>query len=410
MSGRSYGKNRFQKQIPQKTQVLKYNINQVRWSVFKRNKTFYVKFNFPPRSGKFKAYTLHTGNERVARAKAEAVVSDFLLRQGLPPIPTLSRFSKAYLLNLVRSVSHKHYTQRARYCTSLEKYFGKSTKLEHINSKSILDEFMIRTQKSRSKPLSNASMNAWRGFLISYLNLGIRQGYLTSNDAYELAVQKPHARTNRYNGGQLKLLYQACLDVSRQAKDHQLVMKHFYIVFGLLVRTGRRISEVLNIKIQDIKSYSGSKTDDGIRMKSLVPDLVILLRDTKNQEDTEVFVSRDIAQHVLELKNSRKGEKYLFPFKPRRAKNQLGEETESIPSDIVKPVWRRVTKLAGVRGGLHDVRRTFTVYATTMKVPRKVLMDISGWKTEHMIDHYSAFDKRERYEYTMEVAQRLPLF
>lgn len=407
MAQRLYGKRRLVPPTTQRNQVLRYSIDQIKWSVYRRNKTWYVKFNFPPRSGKYKAFTLLTENERIARGKAEAVVAAFLERQGLPPIPTLSAFSKLYLNDLVREVSHKHYTQRQRYCRSLEKYFGKKKRLADINSKSVLDEFMISTQKSRGKPLSNSSMNDWRTFLISYFNFGMK-GYLDSNAAYELAVLTPNKRTNRYSIDQLQRLFQACLRVSKSARDSQVVMKHFYIVFGLLVRTGRRISEILNIKNKDIKVYS--RPSRGLRMKSLLPELVIFLRDTKNKTDTQVFVSHDVAQYVLELKKRRAGEKYLFPFKPRKITDQLGREDERIPSDIIKPVWRQVTTLAKVKGGIHDIRRTFTVFATIMNVPRSVLMDIGGWKTEDMIEHYSSFERKEQYQYTMEMAKHMPLF
>ena len=202
-------------------------------------------------------------------------------------------------------------TSKARL-TKLLNHFG-DINLSSLTTERIQDYHADYSIKSPIE--ANRQIKLLKGIL----NKGVRWGYIKTNPARYIFLNKEKERTRTITKEEFrKLLYYL------QQSDSY----HAYNIVRLLILTGQRKSEIFKLKWTDIKEDK------------------ILIHNNKCQRAHYIIKSSAIESVINQVPRSRSV--YLFP-------NKKGEE----PVKSIKKAWNNCLIRAGIKDIVrHDIRRT----------------------------------------------------
>ncbi len=210
----------------------------------------------------------------------------------------------------------------------------KNKNLEEIDKK-ILKEFLLKTYKERKYKQKSAynlilALKSFLRFLekedlISYLKLP------------KVPKSLPKALTKE----EIKKLIQNCKN-----KKEKLVLL-------LLYSTGLRVSELANLKVEDIK----------------LEESYLIVRGGKGKKDRIIPLSNKVKTLIEEyLKNRKKDSKYLI-------NNKFGEKISTV---YLEKMIREIGKRANIKVTCHMLRHSFATHILENGADIRVIQEILG--------------------------------
>jgi integrase len=227
----------------------------------------------------------------------------------------------------------------------------------------------------RGTKRSPSTVNRYLAALSHAFTIAVKEwGWIESNPLSKIRkLKEPRGRVRFLSEEERKALLEAC----KQSKSPYL-----YLVVVLLLSTGARRSEIINLRWSDVD----------------LSRRIILLEETKNGERRVL----PLGQHVYDLLYEYAKEKHtpqdlLFP--DSRDKNKPVE---------VRAAWDKAVleaKLADFR--LHDLRHSAASYLAMNGASLTEIAEILGHKTLQMVKRYSHFSEAHTAKVVSDMNERI---
>jgi integrase len=248
----------------------------------------------------------------------------------------------------------KTWRRDVQYLGLAKDLFGKK-RLSEVTTRDC-DVFFERTREQRGDVSANRALASLR----ACLQTAWRLGYIEANPAGRVKpLREPPPRTRVFND-----------DETRRLLDAIAALKDPHAKAGLLIlfATGARLSEVLNLRWEDVDL-------DGC---------FIRLPNPKSGKPQSIPLARPLRDYLAALS--------------RVSTYVVAGKNPSEPRHDLKRAWKAVTTAAGVAGNIHDIRRTVGTRLASqygLEVAQHVLRHSSATTTWR---HYvSAQDKDLRH-------------
>lgn len=311
----------------------------IKYSFYKRKDVYYVQIYF---FGKRIQKSTGAKNKKDAENYTRSYLADLLKSKESGEDYTLAKIVDKWVE--YAQMNKKSFNDDIHKIKILFKYFGKETPVSQITPEKI-QQYIYHLASStsvRGKAYSKGTLNRYISFLKVIFNHSIRLGLIERNPV-KIKKFKEVPRKHYYSEEEVKRLLIAVEDMHKKARTlHQFTFKYIFIT---ALMTGMRLSEILNLKWEDIK-------DNAFYI-------------SENKEKVEKYVPAP--QYLRELLSELKRENaiYIFPMNRRS-------------SDIIRKTWAQIKKMAKVTGRFHDLRRTYAVQLMNLDVSMRIIQSLLG--------------------------------
>lgn len=196
----------------------------------------------------------------------------------------------------------------------------------HLRTLAISDE-----RKGRSE----ATINHYFALLKTFFNYAIRtKKYSGENPIKEIRPYTLEEKRREYTPEELARILEAAERVEKEARNYASIQKYAKRIILLLLYTGMRMGEVINLKWENIK-------DDKIALKRT---------ETKQKKEKVIPLTDSIREVLDQIQDRRRKDGYVIPLRRR--------------SGIMRAAWadsviRKIRKYSGVEDFIfHNIRHT----------------------------------------------------
>ncbi len=311
----------------------------IKYSFYKKNNIYYVQlYLFGKRVQKSTGAT----NKRDAERFTRIFLAEQLQNQESESTLNFSSLIEKWVKHA--RMNKKSFMADIHRISVIKDFFGESTPVEKIGPNKV-QEFVyhLSTMKSRrGTPLSRATINRYIALLKVIFNHSIRMGIIDTNPV-RVRSYKETPRKKYYSEEELKRLLTTVDYLHQNART--LLQYTFRYVFLTALLTGMRLSEIINLKWDDLK------------------DGTFYIYNNKEAVEKFVPVPEFLKKVLFELK--KEDSVFVIPMVRRK-------------SDAIRNTWNHVKKLAQVEGRFHDLRRTYAVELMKNNVSTRVIQSLLG--------------------------------
>jgi len=202
------------------------------------------------------------------------------------------------------------------------------TQIKHSHFTS-LDEWLQSRKRSKN------TVNHYVSMLKTMFNYAIKQDlFIGKNPAIDITPHLVDEVRREYSPDELKRILAAGDRIEKEARSDATVQKYTKRILLLLLYTGMRVGEVLNLRWDNIQS-------DVIRLKRT---------ETKQKKEKVVPIAPGVQAVLDSLRDKRRSDGYVFPLRRR------GSVFKSSWADSVI---RKVRKYSGIDDFIfHNIRHT----------------------------------------------------
>lgn len=199
-----------------------------------------------------------------------------------------------------------------------------------------LDEYLRKLPiKGEKKGRSEATINHYFTLLKTLFNYAIRQKKFSGeNPIIEFKPYTVDEKRREYSPEELERILEAAEHVEKEARKNSQVQKYAKRIVLLLLYTGMRTGELLNLKWDNIKG-----------------DKIILKRtETKQKKEKVIPITEGIKRILEDLKDKRRTGDYVIPFASQKRDRKSLWMTDTI---------RKIRKYSGIQDFIfHNIRHT----------------------------------------------------
>lgn len=202
----------------------------------------------------------------------------------------------------------------------------------NISISNISKEHLIRLDEYlRAHDRSKATVNHYFGLLKTFFNFAIRKKYILENPIREVRPYTVDEKRREYSPEELEQILDAAERVERECRSIANFQKYVGRIILLLLYTGMRMGEVLNLKWENIGE-----------------DRIVLRRtETKQKKEKMIPLTSGVREILKDLKEKRRMDGYVVPLK-RKGKEIY--TTEAI---------KKIREYSGVQDFIfHNLRHT----------------------------------------------------
>jgi integrase/recombinase XerD len=196
---------------------------------------------------------------------------------------------------------------------------------EHLRSLPISEE-----KKGRSE----ATINHYFSLLKTFFNYAIREKYLIKNPVSDIRPYTVDEKRREYTPEELERILDATDRIEKEARNSAVLQKYAKRIILLLLYTGMRIGEVLNLRCENIQE-----------------DKIVTRRTETKQKKEKVIPLTDPLREILDqFQGNGKKDKYVIPLRRR--------------SGIMRAAWadsliKKIREYSGVEDFIfHNIRHT----------------------------------------------------
>jgi len=159
---------------------------------------------------------------------------------------------------------------------------------------------------------SKATINHYFTLLKSLFNYAIKKKIFSGdNPVNEIKPYLVEERRREYSPEEIWRIIEAAERIEKEARKNALFQKHVKRIVLLLLYTGMRLGEAINLRWENIKD-----------------DKIVLKRTETKQKREKVIPLTDSIRQVLEtMMNERRKDGYVFPMKGRDRKTVWAKDT-----------------------------------------------------------------------------------
>jgi integrase/recombinase XerD len=309
----------------------------IKYSFYKRDKIYYVQIYF---YGKRIQRSTGASTKKEAEKYTRFYLAELLKSQG-------SDYTFGHIVDQwveyarINKSSFKGDIHRLK---TILQYFGKETLTSEITPNKV-QQFIYHLASltsSRGKSYTKSTINRYIALLKVIFNHSIRMGLIDTNPV-KVKKFKEIPRKHYYSEDEVKRMLQAVNKIHQEART--LIQYTFKYVFIIALMTGMRLSEILNLKWEDLK------------------DNCFYIYNNKERAEKFVPIPQYLKVLLLELK--KEGDIYIIPMNRRSP-------------DAIRKTWTRVQKIANVSGRFHDLRRTYAVQLMNLDVSLRIIQNLLG--------------------------------
>ncbi len=252
-----------------------------------------------------------TGHERVKKTMFSQIIKEFA----------------DYERDIKKVIAWKTIKARLRIISG---FFGPIA-LDEIDSKKLFELDIFLKSINRSPK----TINLYMGLLKSLFYYAIRKKlYYGDNPISELKPYIVDDKRREYSPDEINRILSAADSIEKTATPHSIVPKYAKRIVLLLLYTGMRTGELLNLKWDNIQ---GNK-------------IVLKRTETKQQKEKIIPVSQTIRELLESMRDRRRTDGYVIP-RPGGRKLRSGGSTRSLIA--------KMKKLTGIPDfDLHSIRHT----------------------------------------------------
>jgi len=207
----------------------------------------------------------------------------------------------------------------------------------------LLDEHLQGRKRSKS------TVNSYIVLLRAFFSFAIRRGYYEGeNPAKEVQFYMTGERRRAYTEAEIAAILKAAKHVEEKASRSAHIQKCAYRLVLLLLYTGMRLGEVLNLRWDNVKE-----------------DRIVLKRSETKQKKEKVIPMTNSIREVLEsLRDRRRKDGFVIPLR-RRSKRVRSSWADSLI--------RQIRKHSGISDFVfHNLRHTASTIMVSESVGRGV--------------------------------------
>jgi integrase len=199
------------------------------------------------------------------------------------------------------------------------------------------------------KGRSEATINHYFTLLKSVFNYAIKEKKFSGeNPINEIKPYTVDEKRREYSPEELERILEAAERVEKEARKNSQVQKYAKRIVLLLLYTGMRTGELLNLKWDNIKE-----------------DKIILKRtETKQKKEKVIPITEGIRRILEDLKNKRRTDGFVIPLDPQKRDRKLPWVTGTIC---------KIRKYSGIQDFIfHNIRHTASTIMVSEALGRGV--------------------------------------
>jgi len=217
---------------------------------------------------------------------------------------------------------------------------------------------------------SNFTINHYFSLLKAMLNYAIRSGkFRGENPINEFKPYIVDQKRREYSPDELERILLAVERIEKEARGHAMIQKYAKRIVLLLLYTGMRLGEVLNLRWENIQD-----------------DKIVLKRTETKQKKEKIIPLTDGIKEVLDsLCDGRQGRQgYILP---------LRRKSGTMKSSWANSVIKKIREYSGVQDFIfHNIRHT----ASTIMVSEALGKGVGLADIQKILGH-SSFDTTMKY-------------
>jgi len=213
----------------------------------------------------------------------------------------------------------------------IKRFWNEDPKIAEISKAHLvkLDAFLKAEKKSKY------TINHYFALLKAMFNYATREEKSSGkNPINEIRPYTVDEKRREYSPEELKQIFDAVEKIEREARANALIDKNAKNIVLILLYTGMRVGELLNLKWENVRK-----------------DRIVMKRSETKQRKEKVIPITPVLQRILEdLKSKEKGDGYVLPLTRRRG---------SMLSGWTNHLLRKIRKHSGIEDFVfHNLRHT----------------------------------------------------
>jgi len=285
-----------------------------------------------------------------------------------------------------RDVKHVQEWRIARSRLQIIHDFWGNILLNEINS----DRLVALDNHLRQNKRSDFTINHYFSLLKTVYNYAIKKAYCRENPINEIKPYIVDETRRDYSPDEIRRILEAAERIEKEARANAIFQKYAKHIILLLIYTGMRLGEVLNLRWDNIKE-----------------DRIVLKRtETKQKKEKVIPLTGGIGVVLEGFKDRRRKDGYVLPLKRRGGKAKAGWANSVI---------RKVREYSGVKDFIfHNLRHTASTIMVSEALGKGVgladIMKILGHSNIETTQKYmhSDFERMKKAVEILEEKTRKP--